>query len=51
MELPVGAKEEKRAVATENVINLMTKAHAIRCPGKHFIRCHSVHFQFITFVF
>ena len=32
MELPVGAKEEKRAVATDNVINLMTKAHAIRCP-------------------
>lgn len=39
LELPVGANEEKKTVAKENVVSLMEKAHAIRCPGE-FSSCH-----------
>ena len=42
MELPVGANEAKRTAATENVVNLMTKVHSIRCPGRmYFCLNHS----------
>ena len=33
MELPSGANNLKRETAMANVASLMTKAHAIRCPG------------------
>ena len=33
MELPVGANQEKKAVALENLTNMMDKAHAVRAPG------------------
>ena len=33
MELSPGANVTKREVGMENVETLMTKAHAIRCPG------------------
>ncbi len=34
MELPVRANEDKRSKAVDNIVNLMEKAHSIRCPGK-----------------
>ena len=33
MELPTGANQRKTDTARDNVIALMGKAHAIRCPG------------------
>jgi len=33
MELPTGAKEEKREAGMKNLTQFLTRAHAIRCPG------------------
>ena len=33
MELPAGANDTKRGVAVNNVTNLLTKVHSLRCPG------------------